>query len=143
MAERDRPFRQRRRDKHIIARDERRQLTADPVLDCAAAAYSSAAPGDRVSYCSSLATSVESDWNPQTLGRRLRDYGAALGRNFCTRLALSTSVVKMLPFESTARLCTQWNWPAWRPERPKAASTVPSARNRARTSLFSPSALKR
>jgi hypothetical protein len=27
-------------------------------------------------------------------------------RNFCARLPVSTSVVKMLPFESTAKLCT-------------------------------------
>ena len=38
-------------------------------------------------------------------------------------------------------LCTQWNWPAWRPERPKPPTTSPSLRRRMRNRLFSPSML--
>ena len=47
------------------------------------------------------------------------------GTNFWTRLALSTSAVNRLPSESIAMLWTQWNWPAIRPLRPKAPTTLP------------------
>src|SRR3954470_22154316 len=47
----------------------------------------------------------------------------------------------MLPGESTARLCTQWNSPALRPLRPKAPTISPVSRLSVRTSLLAPSAL--
>src|SRR5262249_52686424 len=61
--------------------------------------------------------------------------------DFCARFPVSTSAVEKLPFESTARLCTQWNWPALRPLRPNLPMTSPLRRSKITMFSFSPSAL--
>ena len=48
--------------------------------------------------------------NSPTMRAALTSYYRTAGptyRNFCARLPVFTSVVKMLPFGSTAKLCTQ------------------------------------